>query len=203
MKFFKGSRKNFGFTLIEIIVVIAIVAILFTISLGRYNQYVRVRQFNAAFDNLKSTIEEAQAQARAYGKDPTGYQESGSLRQNVIRDKQFLRLVRRDLGKNDIIEEFVNVYTFISAANAPMTQARINSHYKGVAVTYGNKTGPGTNDFEYDWVLMFGPDGNLHLPGLDASVNEIYIEMSTRDNTHKSRLYIDRYTGRTRIERIK
>lgn len=198
-------KRIFGFTVIELLVTCTIIAILLAIGLAYWKSYQRKKTFNTAFDNFVGMLETAQNEAKAYGKDPTGFKETGSMKNNVFRNEQYMRLCRRGFGKTDKIENYKNLVVLISAANGPMTQDTINTEFNGVALCYGEKTGDGPDDYSYDWTLLFAPNGLLYWPGTVPGVEEIQIDLKD-DKTNPSmwkQIFIHQLTGNIRTVQVK
>ncbi|MCD4783952.1 MAG: prepilin-type N-terminal cleavage/methylation domain-containing protein [Candidatus Eremiobacteraeota bacterium] len=202
MKTLRELRKSHAFTIIELVVVIAIVAVIFTFGMAYYRKYTVQKRFQTDFDKLVGTLKEAQIQARAYGKDSENYAGTGSMLNGQQREKYLCRMVMKTsagVAKYDRIDEFKDVKLFFQAGNAPMSDTRLLTQYEGVAVTFGCKNG---DDYTYDCVLLFGPDGTLYFPSGYVG-KTMYIEMRTADSSMIRRVIIDQTTGTITTQTIK
>lgn len=192
------SKKNKGFTFIEIMVVLAIIAILVTIGTIYWSKQVRDKEFNAKFDEMVQQVSEAQALARSYGMDPTGYDSDGSFSNNVQQDYVGMLAVK-GLNKTPKFQEYNNVQiNFTNFQITSMTESKFNSDFQGAAILYGTKSG---SAYTFDKMLIFGPNGAPLTPTGETAPSDTYyeIEMCRRDSGGNyikcSRLRINSTTG--------
>ena len=64
------KKRNQGFTLVEIMIVVAIIAILAAVAIPNFVKYRKTSQMNACISNMKQ-IQAAAEQAKLAGKSPT------------------------------------------------------------------------------------------------------------------------------------
>ena len=209
MRRFFNRRNKIGFTLIELIVVIAIAAIVFAIGMIYWRKATVGRQFDTDFDKLVELLRSAKAMAGKYGEDPTNFQGAQNATNNKSYDQHYVRLVVNGLSEGD--QEIVLKNAKISYANSDealggMAQTLIdddsNNDFKGVAVLFGSKN---NGAYTYDSSILYCPDGSLCYTPFTSppSNNEIKITMESTDGSKKGEIVIDRNTGIIRPKKIK
>ncbi|MCE1245190.1 MAG: prepilin-type N-terminal cleavage/methylation domain-containing protein [Firmicutes bacterium] len=203
MKIFGKSIKSTGFTLIELIVVFAIIALIFTFGVAYWKNYQIQKRFLTDFDSLVTKISEAQQAAKAYGKDPTGYSTTGTIRNGQTRDKYVCRLARKGMNATDTIDTYTGLTITTTAAVNPMTQSELNTKFNGVALNFGYKASSAADDYVYDFCFLFESDGTLYFPSPGYAYEDVRIDVAGNSGKLMKRIYINQLTGNIRTEDVK
>jgi len=193
---FNPSDKR-AFTIIELLIVIAIIAIALSFGLLHYRRQLAFREFQTNFDKMVQQIKEAQAKAKAYGSLPSGYQGDEDPHTGETRDYRVF-IVNNGLGRNITYEEYNDVRLDFNFLIRPMNQQRMEEEFKGVCIAFGyNETGGDPDEYNFDNTLIFGPDGipimpsdgtvqapsNIDLGGGKIIKDEFAIRMAIEDSS--------------------
>lgn len=102
-------RKNLGFTVIELIVVFAIVAILSTIGIASFVNYGRIQTVQSAVSDLNSSLNLAKSRAISQSKPPecanhilTGYRVNIILSNNTYNVEAVCSGITRVIQSNSL-----------------------------------------------------------------------------------------------------
>ena len=210
MNRFFDRRNKLGFTLIEMMVVIAVSAIVFTIGMIAWRKAQIGRQFDTDFDKLVSTLEQARTYASKYGSSPENFSGSTTPSHQRSYDRHVCRLVINGINENDQIVVLKNTkISYDTGTNyalpiGGMAQTLVDGNFKGVALMFGQES---SGSYTYDSTILFNPDGSVcYTPFASPpspGVNEIKIIMETTDNSKKGEIILDRNTGSIRSTKIK
>ncbi len=210
MKGFFERRNGPGFTLIEMMVVIAVAAIVFTIGLIGWKKAQVGRQFDTDFDTLVATLQSARTFAAKYGSPPENFSGSSTPTHGKSYDRHICRLVINGINDADQIKSFKNIKISYDANGSyalpagGMTQNLIDGNFKGVALLFGSESG---NSYSYDSTILFNPDGSVcYTPFVtppSEGIDKIKIIMETTDNSKKAEILLDRNTGTITTNKIK
>jgi prepilin-type N-terminal cleavage/methylation domain-containing protein len=204
------SRRSRGFTILELVIVLVIMAILLAMGTLYWQKQMRDNQFRTQFNQLVEQIREAQVLARSYGVSPTGYNNSGATFDNTTtRDyTSFVAVNGINITWKSNVYKNVRV-SFNNFTIRPMTDDNLHNSFKGVALALGYLDTGSPGKYFYDKMLPFDANGTPFCPQGETGVmtGEYEIEMSVIDSSgsvqKSGKIFIDSTTGAVRSVDVK
>ncbi len=156
-------KRHRAFTTMELIIVVAIAAVILAIGMLRYRQQMMRQRFRVACDNLVQQIKQAQAEARAYGQMPSGYSDDLDGSNNQTRDYKVF-LINNGIQQPMRYKEYKNLTLNFNFMIKPMREDNLKNNFKGVCLAFGYPDPEHPARYKYDNMIIFGPTGAPVMP---------------------------------------
>jgi prepilin-type N-terminal cleavage/methylation domain-containing protein len=208
-----GRKSNNGLTLIEVIVVVAILVIIIAIGTINYTEQIKLKRYMTSVDKLMSMLERANSEGKAFGLPAENYFASGSSG-TIEAGRNYtyrVSVITRGTEKSDKSEILENVNITFNFDLPPMNQSQVEN-FRGVllVIAYQNDAG----NFVDQVAIPISTYGAPHKPGAVDPVSdalrdnrndkyEITISYKEPDgkDIRKDVIRIDKYLGT--IDRVK
>ena len=141
------TRSNQGFTLLEVLIVVAIIGILSTISAPSWITFLNRQSLNKSTDQIYQAMQKAKSNAR---RDKTTWQVS--FRQNTLQGKEVTQLSLHPADDEDFMPQYIKENDDLWSnldSNIIIDQSKNNKGKYETSITNQTPTGPWRVQFNY------------------------------------------------------